>query len=174
MRIKKYLPTRERLKKTRSLQFLGDMILEPNLWHLNRYSLSFAALIGGFCMFLPIPFQMVPAALLCVWIRCNVPVTLLLVWSSNPITMGPMMYFAYRVGLWLLGMENQTNLSDPSFQWFMDQIGQIWQPLILGCLMCGSVVGITGFIAVRLYYRWRVTRYKQRKRGRKPGDITRI
>ena len=174
MRIKKYLPTREQLRQTRSLQFLGDMILEPNLWHFNRYSLSFAALVGGFCAFLPMPFQMVPAAVICVWIRCNVPVTILLVWVSNPITMGPMMYFAYRVGLVLLGHDSQLALEDPNFEWFMDQIGQIWQPLILGCLMCGSVVGVTGFVAVRLYYRWRITRYKKRKRSRQSAGVTRI
>ena len=174
MRIKKYLPTREQLRKTRSLQFLGDMILEPNLWHFNRYSLSFAALVGGFCAFLPMPFQMIPAAVICVWIRCNVPVTILLVWVSNPITMGPMMYFAYRVGLVLLGQDSQLALEAPNFEWFMDQIGQIWQPLILGCLMCGSVVGVTGFVAVRLYYRWRITRYKQRKRSRQSAGVTRI
>jgi len=100
-------------------------------------------------------------------------VTILLVWFSNPITMGPMMYFAYRVGLVLLGQDSQLALEAPNFQWFMDQIGQIWQPLILGCLICGSVVGVAGFVAVRLYYRWRITRYKQRKRSRKPAGVTR-
>lgn len=162
-RIKKHLPTRDQLKNTRSLRFLGDHILEPNLWHFNRYSLSFAFLIGGFCTFLPVPFQSLPCVLLCIWIRCNIPVAVAVVWISNPITMGPMMYFAYRVGGRVLQQERAYSPLDPSFEWFMNQLSDIWQPLIVGSLVCGIVTGVTGFVAVRIYYRWRIHRYKIRK-----------
>jgi len=175
MKLKKHLPTREQLKNTRSLQFLGHLILEPNLWHFNRYSLSLAMLVGGICCFLPMPFQMIPCALLCIAIRCNIPVAILIVWISNPITMGPMMYFAYRVGLQILGLESQLAIPDDrSFEWFTSQLETIWQPLVLGCLVSGTIMGIIGFTAVRLYYRWRIARYMQRRRERKAGKITRI
>jgi len=163
-RLKRHLPTREQLKNTRSLQFLGHRIQEPNLWHFNRYSLSFAFLVGGFCCFLPFPFQSIPCVMLCIWVRCNIPVAVAVVWISNPITMGPMMYFAYRVGGWLMQKDREYSPVDPSFEWFMDQLTFIWQPLIVGSLFCGVVTGITGFVAVRVYYRWRITRYKQKKR----------
>ncbi|MBL6689318.1 MAG: DUF2062 domain-containing protein [Pseudomonadales bacterium] len=173
--MKKYLPTRDQIRETRGLKFLGDRILEPNLWHFNRHSLSFAFLIGGFWSFFPIPFQSIPCVLLCIWLRCNVPVAIAVVWVSNPITMSPMMYFAYLVGSWLMGTPQQATPNDPTFEWFMEQLANIWQPLFLGALVCGAVTGITGFLAVRIYYRWRITRYKQRKlRKRKRGEITPI
>ena len=168
---KKHLPTREQLKNTRSLRFLGDHILDPNLWHFNRYSLSFAFLVGGFCTFLPVPFQSIPCVLLCIWIRCNIPVAVVVVWISNPITMGPMMYFAYRVGGRLLQQAPEYSPLDPSFEWFMNQLSDIWQPLIVGCLFCGLVTGVTGFVAVRVYYRWRIHRYKLRKLGERATRI---
>lgn len=175
MKLKRHLPTREQLKQTRSLRILGDLIFEPNLWHFNRHSLSFAALVGGFCTFLPIPFQMIPTLFICVWVRCNVPVAVAVVWISNPLTMPAMMFFAYQVGAWLMGMESQAVSFDASLDGFADQFMLVLQPLLLGCLVCGLTVGLTGFGIVRLYYRWRVARYIRRKQqGIKSGGITRI
>ena len=173
MNLKKYLPTSKQIAEIRALSFLRHLLLEPNLWHMNRYSLSFGFLIGGICCFLPIFFQTVPCVLLCVWIRCNVPVAVLLVWISNPITIGPMMYFAYRVGLWIIGSEQKITLLNPSLEWFIDQLSIIWQPLIVGSLACGVAFGMAGFIVIQLYYRWRIARYKLRKldaRSRSESD----
>ena len=163
MNLKKHLPTSEQIAEIRALRFLRHLLLEPNLWHMNRHSLSFGFLIGSICCFLPIFFQTVPCVLLCFWIRCNVPLAVLIVWISNPITIGPMMYFAYRVGLWILGTDQEITLLNPSLQWFIDQLSIIWQPLIVGALACGVAFGITGFIVIQLYYRWRIARYKLRK-----------
>ncbi len=165
MDIKKHLPTREQLREVKSLRFLGDVIFEPNLWHFNRHSISYAVLIGSICCFLPIPFQMVPCLFMCMWLRCNVPLAIAIVWTSNPITMPPMMYFAYRVGRLLLGMEDGSEPVNISLEWFTSQLAIIWQPLILGCLVCGITMGLTGFTGVRLYFRWRAYRYVTRKRS---------
>ena len=173
MNLKKHLPTRDQLQQTRSLRFLGDMIFDANLWHFNRHSLSYAALVGGFCTFLPIPFQMIPALLICIWVRCNVPVAVAVVWISNPLTMPPMMYFAYRVGAWMMGIEATFDTLDITLEGFTDQLMLVIQPLLLGCLICGLVVGLTGFGLVRLYYRWRVTRYIRRKQRSLQTDVTR-
>ncbi len=166
MPLRKYLPTREQLRETKSLRFLGEMIFEPNLWHFNRHSVSNAALIGLFCCFLPIPFQMIPCVLLCVLARCNVPLAIALVWTSNPVTMPPMMYFAYKVGAALLGQSSQIVSIDLSLEWLSAQLAVVWQPLLLGSLVCGIASGIVGFIVVRLYWRWRVSRHWKQSRAR--------
>ena len=166
MPLRKYLPTREQLRATKSLRFLGDMIFEPNLWHFNRHSVSYAALIGLFCCFLPIPFQMIPCILLCVMARCNVPLAIGFVWISNPFTFPPMMYFAYRIGIGLLGQSNQIGSIDLSLEWLTAQLAVVWQPLLLGSLVCGMTAGIAGFIVVRLYWRWKVSRHLRKRRAR--------
>lgn len=157
--MRKYLPTREQLREVRSLRFLGDMIFEPNLWHFNRHSVSFAFLVGIFCCFLPMPFQMLPCVLLCVWIRCNVPIAIALVWVSNPITMPPMFYSTYRLGSWLLGRQDKVSHIDLSWQWLSSQIQVVWEPLLLGSLLTGLTLGCIGFLAVRIYWRWKIARY---------------
>ena len=165
--MKKYLPTREQLRAQKSLQFLGDRIFEPNLWHVNRYSLSIAALVGGFCCWLPLPFQMIPAVLLCLVLRCNIPFSVVLVWVSNPVTMGPMMYFAYLLGASILEPALPSDPIEPSFEWFTSHLSAIWQPLLLGCFISGVTMALTGFSIIRIYYRWRIYRYKERKRRKR-------
>lgn len=164
--MRKYLPTREQLREVKSLRFLGEMIFEPNLWHFNRHSVSFAFLVGIFCCFLPMPFQMVPCVLLCVWLRCNVPISIALVWVSNPITMPPMFYATYRLGTWLLGRENKVNHIVLSWQWLSSQIEAVWEPLLLGSVVTGLTLGCIGFVAVRLYWRWKIARYWAMRRLR--------
>mgnify|MGYP001345501482 FL=1 len=164
MPFSKYLPTKERLKEIKPLRFLGEMIFDPNLWHFNLHSISYAALFGLFCCFLPIPFQMIPCALLCIWVRCNIPLALAFVWISNPITMPPMMYFAYRVGTQFLDQNNQVESIDLSLEWLMAQMAIVWQPLLLGSLACGITAGLVGFASVHLYWRCHLTKYWKKRR----------
>ncbi len=168
MKLRERLPSKESLRKVKSLQFLGEMLFQPNLWHFNRYSVSVAAFVGIFCCFLPIPFQMVPCVLLCIWLRCNVPLSVALVWVSNPITMPPMFYFTYRIGSMILGEPEQVENVTISLSGGAQQIHLIWQPLILGSLLTGLILGGLGFIAVRIYWRWKIARYWTGRKTRKP------
>ena len=163
---KSYLPTREQLREIRSLRFIEHLIFEPNLWHFNRHSVSWAYLVGFFCCFLPMPLQMVPCTILCVWIRCNVPLAIALVWISNPITWTPLFYFAYRVGIWMLDQPDVFANIELTSEWFTDQLITVWEPLLLGSLTCGLVLGVSSFIMVRIYWRWKVTREWNKRRAR--------
>ena len=164
--MKKYLPTKDQVRRQRSLRFLGDVLFENNLWHFNRHSVSYAMLVGWFCCFLPIPFQMVPGLMICIWVGANVPLTLAIIWISNPLTIPPMFYASYRLGAWLLGVPSNVSTISLSWDWLSGQIGAIWQPLILGSLVVGTTLGLIGFASVRLYWRWRVNREWSRRRSR--------
>ena len=98
--IKKHLPSEQTLRGNTSLKWLSKYIKHPSLWHLNRKSVSRAFLAGVFCAFLPIPMQMVVAALLAILIRANLAVSIGLVWISNPLTMPPIFFFTYSLVMW--------------------------------------------------------------------------
>ena len=68
---------------------------------MNRRSVSVACAIGLFCAFIPIPFQMILAAGLAIIVRCNLPIAVALVWITNPITMPPLFFLAYKMGAFL-------------------------------------------------------------------------
>jgi uncharacterized protein (DUF2062 family) len=159
------MPHPAKIKQARSLKFLGNLIHQPNLWHLNRRSVSRAMLVGLFCAFLPIPFQMVVAALGAIAIRANVAISVALVWITNPLTMPAIFYFTYRVGLVLIG--NRRPLpqgSELSFAWVMQELNRIWEPLLLGSVVCGIVVSLAGFTIMRLYWRWHIIRHWRTRR----------
>ena len=71
----------------------------------------------------------------------------------------------------MLGTQLEVTPLEPSLDWFLGHLADVWQPLLLGCFFCGLVMGVTGFLAIRIYYRWRIYRYKERKRRKKAaGD----
>ena len=174
MDYKKYLPTRDQLREIKSLSFLAHLIFQPNLWHFNRHSVSFAAFIGIFCCFLPMPFQMIPCTLMCIWLRCNIPLAIALVWISNPFTMPPMMYFCYRLGAMILGEASQEIEISLTLEWLSAQFSAIWKPLLLGCLGTGVSLGATAFVAIRIYWRWKIVRSIKRRKKRHEKSLAKL
>ena len=155
MPLKRFLPDRTKLKNQKIFQFFGDFIHDADLWHMNRHSVSEAFFWGAICCFLPIPFQMAPCLLLCIWRRFNIPIAIALVWISNPMTMAPMMYFAFEVGTWITGQSVDLSTYNLSWDWLISRIAEIWLPLIVGCLTCGLTLGGLGFLGVQFYWRMR-------------------
>jgi len=168
--IKRYLPDEETLKKHKSLGMFGRLVLAPNLWHLNKRSVSGAFAVGLFCAFIPVPFQMVLAVAGALLLRVNLPLAVALVWITNPITMPPIFYFSYLVGTWILDtpvMEIEFALT---MEWLTTGLSAIWQPFLLGCLVCGLVSGISGFIIIRIVWRYLVLKsWHKRKLERNNG-----
>lgn len=164
---KSYLPTPDQLREVKSLAWLGNLLFDARLWHMTRRSASHGVWIGSFCCFLPIPFQMIPGVLLCFLFRANVPLAVAIIWISNPITMPVMFYFAYRVGAAVLGTPEVPFEMELSAQWLGDQFLRIWQPLLLGSLLCGTGMGLVLFGVVRLYWRYGIVRrWRDRSFGR--------
>ena len=146
---RKYLPKPERLREHKSLSCLGEVLSDPNLWHINRRSLAGAAFIGIFAGLLPIPLQMGLAALLAVRFHCNLPLSVVLVWISNPVTYVPIFYFNYRIGAWLLGMPPHSG-DTITVAWFVEQLIPLWLGSTLSALVFGGAAYATVKIAWRL------------------------
>ncbi|WP_114416390.1 DUF2062 domain-containing protein [Marinospirillum perlucidum] len=155
--IKRYLPKPEKLRKQKSLGFLSEHLADPSLWTLTRRSVGGAFSVGLFFAFMPMPFQMIAAALVAILFRVNLPISVGMVWTSNPLTMPPMLYGAYLLGSWLLGAPLMPPDSDGMLGWVVDRFAVIWQPLLLGCVILGTLAAILSNIAVRLLWRWHVS-----------------
>jgi uncharacterized protein (DUF2062 family) len=168
--LRRHLPNYESLGKSGALRPVGKYLSEPELWHLHRRSVSGAAFIGLFCAFLPLPFQSLIAALLAILTRCNLPMSAALVWITNPLTIPPMFYFAYRLGAWLLGIEVEVTAIELSWDWLTSQFEVIAGPLVVGSLVCGWVTGITAYVLVRVSWRLHVLQRWQDRRDRRSAD----
>jgi len=144
----KYIPDPNVIKKHKNLQFLGDRLHDPNLWHLNRRSVSMAFAVGLFCAWIPTPGQMAIAAIGAFYFRANLPISVGLVWITNPVTMPPLFYFAYRVGLTVL------NLPAASFSLNAILSGDILFPFLTGCLILGLVSATAGYFGISNFWRY--------------------
>ncbi|MFC0665354.1 DUF2062 domain-containing protein [Azotobacter chroococcum] len=160
---KRYMPHPDSIREHKSLRFLGTLIHDANLWHLNRHSVSRAMLVGLFSAFIPIPMQMLLAAGLAIPLRANLPISIGLVWLTNPITMPPVFYCTYKVGSWVLDTPPLALPSELSMAWISERIATLWEPILVGSLITGIVFGITGYFATMLFWRWWV-RHNWRKR----------
>ena len=163
--LKKYFLTAKNVSENRALKPIQHLLQKNHLFHLNRRSAARAVFIGLFCSFIPLPSQMMIAAVLCWAFRCNVPLGVSLVWISNPITMGPIFYFTYKLGTGVLGTDIQTTDTEFSFGWLWDNLVGIGYPLLIGSFICGWVSGITGFVSVHFAWRIYVLRSWRRRRS---------
>jgi uncharacterized protein (DUF2062 family) len=163
--IKRYTPSRAALKQHRFLRHLGTLLHDENLWHLNRRSVSGAFACGLFWAMIPIPIQMVTSALSAIFFRVNLPISVALVWITNPLTIPPVFYTNYLVGIWLLGTPASIGQFKLSVDWILAELNVIWKPLVLGSLVVAVILSATGYLVVRMYWRWNVLK-KFRARSR--------
>ena len=148
------MPDSEKIRNNKQLnKVFGTLLHDPNLLHLNRRSVSMAFFVGLFMSFVPLPSQMIMAAAVAILVRCNLPISVGLVWISNPVTMPPIFYFAYKIGAWVLGIPEREFTFELSWTWLGTELGAIWEPFLLGCAICGIVFGLLGFATIRLLWR---------------------
>lgn len=160
---KKKLPL-AKIKAHPKLQCFGKLLHDPNLWHFNRRSLSGGMAVGLFCAFVPIPMQMLLAAGIAILFRVNLPLSVSLVWLTNPVTMPPVFYFAYKLGAFLLGIKPRPIAFDLTAEWFFNTLGNIWQPFLLGCFILGTISALLGYLSIQLMWRLQVGRLWQHRR----------
>jgi len=124
--------------------------------------------VGMFCAFLPIPFQMLLAAIAAVAFRVNILVAVPLVWISNPITIAPIFYFCYYVGALIMGTEIHDFIIELDFDWLVSELLYTWRPLLLGSLVVATIASLVSFMLAQLFWRYHLwTRIKIRKRRRR-------
>ena len=150
---KRYMPDPASIREHKSLRFLGTLLHDPNLWHLNRHSVSRAMAVGIFAAFIPIPFQMLLAAFLAITVRSNMPISVSLVWLTNPITMPPVFYCTYKTGAWLMNVPARSLPDKLTWEWISSQLSTLWQPFLLGSVVCGVVLGALAYCLTQLYWR---------------------
>ena len=160
--IKRLFPKLDAVKEEKILKIFGPAVLQPNLWHINKKSVSRGFAIGAFCAFLPIPGQMIIAAFLSITFAANLPISVILTWISNPFTYTPIFYFAYKIGKIIINADINVNEKEIDI---LSNIKDIWEPLLLGSIILAIIGSIISYILIRVYWRYYVIKvWSKRKK----------
>jgi len=182
---KRYMPSAERVREVKALGMFGDALFHPALWDLNRRSAAGGVATGLFCGLIPGPLQMLGAGIAALVFRVNLPVALLTTLYTNPLTIVPLYYVAYKIGALVMGAASGKELEPPpDFVWSQpvassQALGEwalgMGAPLALGVFLLATLLASTGYVLVRvgwsIYLRHALTQRRRARalHGRPPG-----
>lgn len=144
------VPTRERMMRYKSLRPLGKMIYQDHLWACDNQSMSKAFAIGMFCAFVPLPMQMVIAAVFAVIFNANVPTAIALTWITNPLT-GPLNYYL-TIKLGAVFIPTTIASGSIGLKWILDNVSSIFWPYVLGSFIVAICSGVLGYLLVIVFF----------------------
>jgi hypothetical protein len=161
--LKRIFPAPETLHGRWFLRPFGQRLADPLLWTLHRRGVTHAFGVGLAICFVPLPVHVLLATSVAVMWRLNIPVAVGTTFALNPFTAVPAYYLAYRVGAALLHTPPQHFHFVASWHWFRHGLEPVWQPFIAGCICCGLIAGLLGWLSLEMVWRWQVTsRYRAR------------
>nr|VFJ42715.1 MAG: hypothetical protein BECKDK2373C_GA0170839_100213 [Candidatus Kentron sp. DK]VFJ47018.1 MAG: hypothetical protein BECKDK2373B_GA0170837_10156 [Candidatus Kentron sp. DK] len=151
--LRRILPSKSHFRENHTYtRLFGKLLHNPSLWRLNRHSVARGISVGIFVAFIPLPFQMLIAAATAIAIGCNLPIAVLSVWITNPVTIPPMFYAAYKVGAVLLHQAPKVIEFQWTIDWMLARLADIWQPLLLGCAVLGLAAAAVGNVLARMLW----------------------
>lgn len=150
------MPSSQSIKDNKHLSVFGNLLHNPHLWHMNRHSVAKAFAVGLFFAFIPVPFQMVLAAGVAIMIHSNLPISIALVWITNPFTMPVIFYGCYIVGAWITGTTAQEFTFEANWQWIVDSLSTIGPAFLLGCGVLATLFAILGYFLIQALWRYSV------------------
>ena len=156
--LKRLVPDRAKMREHKHLRLFGELLHDPNLWYINRRSASGAFAVGLFVMYLPPVGQVLMAAGGAIAFRVNLPISVALVWITNPFTILGKPVQPFEVHCWL-EWRNWMHLL---------------APLTVGGLVCGSVCSASGYFAVQAIWRWNLIRQIRARRERYRALTSRV
>lgn len=136
------------MKQLRSVQ---GLIQSTQIWQVTRHSVSKAVAVGLFSAYLPMPFEMLVAAVIAVTVRANLPISVLLIWISNPFTWLILYGPPYLLGAALLGLP-ELPIEQLSVSWLTQNLSALW----LGCILVGSAMSAAGYFTVQILWQMEV------------------
>ena len=155
--LKKYSPKRENI----NLGWLNKHLTDPELWKWNKKSIAKAFAIGLFCAFLPVPIHMLLTGILAVSFSANIMLSLLIVWVNNPITIVPIIYFTYKLGASIIGVEIDPEF-EFSFGYLMDNFWSATLALWIGGLITSILMATLGYFSIISIYKFRALKRVKR------------
>jgi uncharacterized protein (DUF2062 family) len=165
--IQRFMPDHQKIKDNKHLKMFGALLHNASLWHLNRRSVSKAFAVGLFFAFMPVPFQTVLAACFAIIVHANLPLSITLIWITNPLTMPAIFYFCYIVGTWIVDVPTRDFAFEANWQWLVDSVSTIGPAFIVGCSVLAAVFAFLGYLTINIIWRFSVAKEWKKRKARR-------
>lgn len=176
---RKFLPSHDTVKANRHVARLGPWLQHHNLWHLHHRSVAGGVAAGLFAGLIPgsNPVQFTAAALLAIAGRVNLPIAVVVTLYSNPFTIVPLYYCAFRLGQLAL-LQSGGGLPEFAFhlegkgfgEWFpaaLQWLATAGKPLLIGLPLLALSLAVIGYFVVDWAWRLQVRCAWARRRKRR-------
>ena len=175
---RKYLPSHATISENRYVARFGSLLSGHNLWHLHRRSVAGGFAVGMFAGLIPgsNPVQFTAAALLAIGFHVNLPIAVLVTLYSNPFTIVPLYYLAFKLGQLFVRDSGATvpefafNLEGKGFtEWLptaLDWLTSVGKPLLIGLPLLAVLLAVISYPLVRMAWRWYVVLAWRRRKSR--------
>lgn len=181
--LRRVLPSHDTIRENRYIARFGHRLQHHNLWHLHRRSVAGGVAVGMFAGLIPgsNPVQFTAGALLAVVLKVNLPIAVIVTLYSNPFTIVPLYYLAFKLGQWVLfsrhselpplpaefsGIALLKHLPE-AFDWLIS----IGKPLLLGIPLLALILAAIGYFLTDWAWRagvcwqWRARRRHRARRN---------
>jgi len=176
--LKRFLPSHEKIRDNKYVGRFGPHLKHPNLWHLNRRSVAGGVAAGMFSGLIPgsNPVQFTAGAICAIAFKVNLPLAVLVTLYSNPFTIVPLYYVAFRLGQWVtftddgdmppvvfrLGERPWTDIAHALMEWFI----ALGKPLAVGIPLLALLLAVASYFLVDWGWRLHVM-FEWRRRCRR-------
>jgi uncharacterized protein (DUF2062 family) len=120
---------------------------------------------------MPLPFQMLAAALIAYLTRVNIPSAIACTWFSNPLTTPLFLLGQYKLGSFLIG---RTPTDEPTSD-VLALLSQAPLPVLVGAFVSGAIVSLATYPLALKGWDWFKRRFLERRSevtGKKPPPRT--
>jgi uncharacterized protein len=182
---RKVLPSHEAIKQNRYVACLGPRLQHHNLWHLNRRSVAGGVAAGLFAGLVPgsNPVQFLAAALIAVAFRVNLPIAVAVTLYSNPFTIVPLYYGAFKIGQLAL-LQGDGDLPSVALaldgkgfrEWIpaaLEWLATVGKPLLVGLPLLAIILSVAGYVLMDWTWRLHVRMEWRRRQLRRAHQAPR-
>jgi|TARA_B110000014_G_C19896477_1_gene463793 hypothetical protein len=162
--IKQYLFNKNQLEGKWYIKPLANLLTKRQLWIFKLRSIRSGIAVGTFIAFIPFPGHTIMALMTANRLNLNLPATIFGTLICNPFTIGPMFYFSYQLGAYILRLEEQNFSFSFSLYWLQNSFENVWQPLLFGTLILGLLSAFISFITADIIWKLGLANYMKKRK----------
>ena len=112
------------------------------------------------------PMQMAGILATTPFFRFNVPISIAVVWLSNPLTYPPIFYGEYLIGNWILGRESIEGI-ELTITWFRSHWSQLATSMYVGAFVVATVFNYLIYLMINWLWMRSVKHEKHQKESQR-------